>query len=181
TPLERLIEKQKRDAPSEEDGARQFEILMEEMRRRGYIHYEISNFCREGYISRHNSSYWRGIPYLGAGASAHSYDGKSRQWNTADVIAYIDGIGKGTIPSDREILTPERLYNEYVMTSLRTMWGMSLSRAESLIGKNHIEQCRSVLERYITSGQLIMKDDRIYLSDGGKLIADRIIADLFCA
>ncbi|HNX60330.1 MAG TPA: radical SAM family heme chaperone HemW, partial [Spirochaetota bacterium] len=80
TPLERLIEKGKRDAPSEEDGARQFEILMDEMRRREYIHYEISNFCREGYISRHNSSYWKGIPYLGAGASAHSYDGKSRQW-----------------------------------------------------------------------------------------------------
>lgn len=181
TPIERLIEKGKREAPSEEDGARQFEILMNEMRRRGYIHYEISNFCREGYVSRHNSSYWRGIPYLGAGASAHSYDGRSRQWNTADVVAYIDGIGKGTIPSERETLTRERLYNEYVMTSLRTMWGMSLRRTESIIGKNHIEQCRSVLERYISSGQLIMENDMIFLSDRGKLIADRIIADLFYA
>jgi len=179
TPLETLIEKGKRALVDEECGARQFEILMEMMRAHEYIHYEISNFCREGYLARHNSSYWKGVHYLGIGASAHSYDGKSRQWNTPDVPAYIHSIASGICPAEREELTPPRLYNEYVMTSLRTMWGMSLDAAETLVGKEYIARCRPMIEQYVTNGSLLLQDNTLVLTDKGKLIADRIIADLF--
>lgn len=163
----------------EEKAARQFEYLMETAATHGYEHYEISNFAVPEHYARHNSSYWRGEPYLGIGPSAHSFDGYSRQWNVANNAHYIKALANNQVPYERETLTPAQRFNEYVMTSLRTMWGADMDVIRGMGGRfaAHFEQgARMFLER----GVMERVGEHYRLTRTGKFLADGIAADFFC-
>ena len=144
----------------------------------GFIHYEISNFAREGFISRHNSSYWRQVPYIGLGPSAHSFDRRSRQWNVSDVKKYIKAIGAGTIPCEREELSRITVFNEYIMTSLRTMWGIDLQYVEQYFDKEMHDYLVNLSGRYMRYGLMKREKNTLVLTDQGKMISDNIITEL---
>jgi len=127
TPLFKMIREKLSEDVNPGQQASQFLLLMDWMNKAGYEHYEISNFARPGYRSKHNSSYWRGSAYIGIGPSAHSYNGASRQWNVSNNNKYMDAIQSGSLPAETEILTPTQKLNEYIMVSLRTLEGLDLS------------------------------------------------------
>jgi len=179
TALETLIRKGKAQPADEDQSIRQYEILMKEMKENNFIHYEISNFCKEGYISKHNSNYWKGLKYLGLGPSAHSYDQNSRQWNAADLLAYLNDIMSGNVSGEKDILTESDKFNEYIMTSLRTMWGCDLNFLEKTFGKEFRNQVLKNAEKYFEKEEMINIDDALKLTDKGKLFADGIAAELF--
>jgi oxygen-independent coproporphyrinogen-3 oxidase len=155
-----------------------FGVLGAVCQEHGFIHYEISNFALEGYISRHNSSYWKQVPYIGLGPSAHSFDRRSRQWNVSDVKKYIRAIEKGEIPSEREELDRLTVFNEYVMTSLRTMWGIDLLHVEEMYDKELHDYLVNLSDRYIRYGLMKREKNTLILTDQGKMISDNIIAEL---
>jgi len=162
----------------EETSSAMFSALGNTCREHGYIHYEISNFALEGYISRHNSSYWRQIPYLGLGPSAHSFDRRSRQWNVSDVKKYIGSVNRGEVPSEREELDRITIFNEYVMTSLRTMWGIDLAHVEAFYDKELHDYLINMSGKYIRYGLMKREKNTLALTDQGKMISDNIIAEL---
>jgi oxygen-independent coproporphyrinogen-3 oxidase len=164
---------------TEDQVAFQFELLMEEMKARGYEHYEISNFSRPGRRSRHNTSYWEQKPYLGIGPSAHSYDGRSRQHNVANNSLYIKSIGGGTVPFERELLSRETLVNEYIMTRLRTSDGLNLSRLKADHGFDLLEHHRLYIAQLTGLGKIRIEGEVLLLTSSGKLLADKISSDLF--
>jgi oxygen-independent coproporphyrinogen-3 oxidase len=179
TALASFIAKGKWQPLSPERSAEQFEILMDETERNGFIHYEISNFCKEEFYSKHNSAYWSGETYLGLGPSAHSFDGSSRQWNAKSNSVYISSLQKNTLAFEKEILTEDQRYNEYIMTSLRTMWGADLKKIERLFpGKINTYFLRSIVKP-LQENFLVQKGDRLLLTRKGKLFADKIAGDLF--
>jgi len=154
----------------------QFFLVMQWLEKAGYEHYEISNFSKPGFRSRHNSSYWQGKKYIGIGPSAHSFDGISRQWNISNNNIYIDSIEKSIIPSEKEILTPTQQLNEYIMTSLRTMEGLDLNR----VGKEAVSHVLLAMSRkFIERGLMIEEQNHLKLTRKGKLLADGIAAELF--
>jgi oxygen-independent coproporphyrinogen-3 oxidase len=157
--------------------ARQFLLGAEWLTLAGYEHYEISNFALPGHRSRHNSSYWQGMPYLGLGPSAHSFDGRVRRWNVSNNALYLQSIAAGAVPYEEEVLTPVQRLNEYIMTSLRTMEGLDLEKIASTWG----ESVRVILERKAGAyeARARMVDARMILTPEGKLFADGIAADLF--
>jgi oxygen-independent coproporphyrinogen III oxidase len=159
--------------------AEQFRILVNEMKAHDFIHYEISNFCREGYYSRHNSSYWKGDKYLGLGPSAHSYNGETRQWNVSNNSIYIKALGEGRLEHEVEHLATDQKYNEYVLTTLRTMWGTSLDHISKEFGKEYLRHCLAEADEYFSSGMLVRRQEHLYLTEEGKLLADRVASDLF--
>lgn len=159
----------------EGQSARQFDILMEEMAAHGYEQYEISNFALPGQYAIHNTNYWRGKKYLGLGPSAHSFDGRSRRWNVANNDSYIKSISAGQLPIETEHLTPAQRANEYIMTSLRTIWGCDLSRPEVSAFRAEIEAALAG----IAPEHLIAGGDVIRLTQAGRHYADRIASDLF--
>src|SRR5436190_2536648 len=175
TPLYKLIKEQKTADIDPDKQSEQFVLLMQWMEEAGYEHYEISNFARPGFISRHNSAYWRRKNYLGIGPSAHSFDGASRQWNISNNNIYIDSIAKGLIPCEREILTPTQKLNEYIMTSLRTMEGLDLNQVEVAIRQELLTGRRKFIDR----GLLTEEKGHLKLTREGKLLADGIAAELF--
>lgn len=179
TPLSLMIRRGTAPGTDEEAQLRHFDILLDMMNSNGYFHYEISNFCRPTYYSRHNSAYWNGTPYLGAGPSAHSYNGISRQWNVSNLTWYIESIHQNTIPSEEENLTLSQQFNEYVMTSLRTMWGCDLRLIEQKFGKEWLEQIHKDIQNYLKEGLVIISDKKLYLTRKGKFQADGIAAELF--
>lgn len=179
TALENLIRTHKREPVNPEDQARQFLLLMEWLKAAGYEHYEISNFALPGKRSKHNSAYWEGKKYLGLGPSAHSYDGANRQWNIANNALYIQALKNGTVPFEQEILTPTQRLNEYIMTSLRTMEGMSLAIVTTLSNEGIAAQLRRLSERLIREGLMIEENGHLILTHQGKLFADGIASDLF--
>ena len=183
TPLAWQIAREKRagfpESFSDERSAEQFEILMDEMERAGYVQYEISNFCLPGYESRHNSNYWKGVPYLGLGPSAHSYNVSSRRWNPSHITAYIHHMASGKSIFEEEYLTPSQQYNEYVMTSLRTVWGCDQQEIGRRFGAEYQDHfCRQAI-RCLASGHLQETDGIYTLTRQGKFLADRITAELF--
>ena len=162
----------------EETSASMFSLLGKVCREHGFIHYEISNFAKEGYISRHNSSYWKQVPYLGLGPSAHSFDGRSRQWNVADVRKYVKAISSGETPCEREELDRITVFNEYVMTSLRTMWGIDLTHVEEFYDKELHDYLVNLSGKYIRYGLMKREKNTLVLTDQGRMISDNIIAEL---
>lgn len=162
----------------EETSASMFSLLGKVCREHGFIHYEISNFAKEGFISRHNSSYWKQVPYLGLGPSAHSFDGRSRQWNVADVRKYIKAISSGETPCEREELDRITVFNEYVMTSLRTMWGIDLTHVEEFYDKELHDYLVNLSGKYIRYGLMKREKNTLVLTDQGRMISDNIIAEL---
>ncbi|MBN2532719.1 MAG: radical SAM family heme chaperone HemW, partial [Spirochaetales bacterium] len=160
----------------EEESERQFTVLTESCKKHGFIQYEISNFCKEGYYSIHNTNYWRQEPYLGLGPSAHSYNGESRQWNISDLQSYLKSIDNDKIPAELEILTLKDRYNEYIMTSLRTMWGINLDLVEDKINKESRDYLNNLATRFVKYGMMIKEGNQLVLTDQGKMISDNIIS-----
>jgi oxygen-independent coproporphyrinogen-3 oxidase len=178
TPLASFINKKKQPAMNDQQSAEQFNLLMDTMQTNGFEHYEISNFCKPGHYSRHNSNYWRGVKYLGIGPSAHSYNGEARQWNIANNAKYIQSIQTDTLPAETETLTETDRLNEYVMTSLRTMWGLDLDKLNAIAAAS-ANQLLIEAEPYLQKEWIIKKNNIIYLTQTGKLYADHIAAGLF--
>ena len=162
----------------EESSVRFFSALMDTLGAAGYEHYEISNFCKPGMYSRHNTAYWKGIPYLGCGPSAHSFNAETREWNTASLEGYIKSIEEGHRSSETEILDKVTRYNEYIMTSLRTMWGISLTYTEEAFGTELCQYCTKMAAPYLQSHKLEMQADRLRLTREGIFVSDGIISDL---
>ena len=180
TALDILIKKKKTEAVKEQRIIEHFQVLTTQMKENGYVHYEISNFCKEPYFSKHNKSYWFGEKYIGLGPSAHSYDGKSRQWNVSNISKYISEIEKNIIPAEIEKLTPVQKYNEYVLTSLRTMWGTDLNFISKQFGNEIAKYFNSNVKNYVSSGKVMEKNGKYFLTVKGKLFADGIASNLFC-
>lgn len=155
-----------------------FEWLIDSLTEAGYEHYEISNFALPGMYSKHNTSYWQDVPYLGVGASAHSYDRVRRSWNVRDIPTYIKCIADGVKPCEVETLSENDRYNDRVLTALRTMWGLDLKRMESDFGSALKDYCLACAQPYIQSGKLLCDGDRLTLSRTGLFVSDAIISDL---
>lgn len=179
TNLELLIRKGKMTPVDEALTVEHFQALMQAMKKQGYEHYEISNFCKPGFYSRHNRSYWSGEKYLGLGPSAHSFDGNSRQWNISNTGQYIKSITERISYSEKEILTKDQQYNEYILTSLRTMWGTNTDFINTQFGSKYFSYFTTKCKKFIESGMLINNDNIITLSEKGKLFADGISSELF--
>lgn len=162
----------------EGESENQYRVLTRLCNKHGYLHYEISNFCKEGYISTHNTNYWRQKPYLGLGPSAHSYNGGSRQWNVSDLGEYLRSINNNEIPCTIEMLTTRDRYNEYVMTSLRTMWGINLDFIEENINKESRDYLNNLATRFVKYGMMKKNGNQLTLTDQGKMISDNIISEL---
>ncbi len=180
TALAHQVKTQTGQLPNEESNAEQFAITMKELYRQGYEQYEISNYAKNQLYSNHNTNYWKQVPYLGIGPSAHSFDGQSRQWNQANNSKYIKELSLGVLPSEKETLSPRDLYNEYILTQLRTQWGC---RVEDL-RKNHtayVEHFLAEIESPIEKGLLQRNADTITLTQEGKYLADQITSELFSA
>ena len=153
-------------------------VLLEEMTNQGFEQYEISNFSVPGHYSKHNSNYWKGVSYLGIGPSAHSFNGETRQWNVANNAKYIQALGFNNIPAEREVLTERDRLNEYIMTSLRTIWGLDINKLEA-ISKYSGEELLSSAKQFIERQWIIRDENTIKLTTEGKLYADKIAAELF--
>lgn len=164
---------------NEDFASEQFRILIDTLESAGYEQYEISNFCKDGRYSRHNSSYWQRHEYLGVGPSAHSYNGVSRQYNVSNNIAYLKAIHLGQIPADYEILSKEEKLNDYLLTGLRTKWGCNIAEIEKLVGQKWQMTNGTILTKYLNSNLLQLNNQTLTLTRQGKLFADRIASDLF--
>lgn len=158
--------------------AQMYVRLVEHLSLQGYEHYEISNFCRPGMESRHNSSYWKGIPYLGCGAAAHSYDGHSRQWNVSSIPYYIKSITEGSPMIEREELDLYTRYNDYLVTRLRTRWGVNLQDLRTEFGVHLYDYCMRMAHRHIGLGLLFINHGILRLTQEGVFVSDGIISDL---
>jgi oxygen-independent coproporphyrinogen III oxidase len=179
TALSRDIRAGKIPPTDPETQARQFLLLIKTLTGAGYEHYEISNFALPGQRSRHNSSYWHGVPYLGLGPSAHSFDGRIRRWNVAGNAAYMAAIKKGELPYEAEVLTPVQQLNEYTMTALRTSEGLDLEKIESTWGKPARRRLEKAAGGFIAAGKMQRVTDKLILTTEGKLFADGIASVLF--
>ncbi len=179
TALDKMIIQKKKEPVAPEKQARQFLLLMDWMQAAGYEHYEISNYAKPGYRSRHNSSYWQGEHYYAFGPAAHSFDGKKRKWNIANNALYIQSLEKGLIPFEEETLTKKQQLNEYTMTSLRTIEGLDLGHISELFGQGKADSLQMAAGKFENSGKLEIKNNRIVLTREGKLFADGIAAELF--
>ena len=178
TALASFIKKKKQSPMSEDQSAVQFMQLMEAMKTHDFEHYEISNFCLPNHYSRHNTNYWKGVKYLGIGPSAHSYDGEKRQWNIANNAKYLQALDKKTIPAETEVLTEANRLNEYIMTSLRTQWGLDLDQL-NIIAAGSADQLLKEANNFFDKGWIQQDAQTIYLTQNGKLYADHIASGLF--
>lgn len=164
---------------SEDFQAEQFEMLMEAMEKAGYIQYEISNFGKEGHFAIHNTNYWKAQPYLGIGPSAHSFDGKERGFNISNNVGYIKKLQEGVLPYEVDSLSDVELANEYILTSLRTIWGISLGYFQSNFGIDLLDQKNGLIKKLRDEDMISISSNHLYLTNKGKLLADSIAASLF--
>ena len=178
TALWKLREQHQVEEADEDLSVTLFRTLIDELTHAGYEHYEISNFCLPGLHSRHNSSYWTGKKYLGCGPSAHSFNGTSRQWNVASLDKYIHAIQQGKLDYEIEELDIYTRYNDYVITTIRTHWGMSLSHLRSTYGEDLYRYCLRMAKPHLEQGVLEMKEDTLKLTKEGIFISDGIMSDL---
>ncbi len=179
TALNKLIQTGKVASPNDEVAQEHFMILVETLEKNGFVHYELSNFGKENYFSQNNSAYWLGKKYLGIGPSAHSYDGVSRSWNVSNNTLYLKAIQNEELPNEIEKLTLEDRYNEYVMTGLRTIWGISLVRIEEEFGEKYLDYLKKQSQKFIDDGLLSITDDLLKPTLKGKFLTDGIASDLF--
>jgi len=180
TALAKMISLHKKEGTDTDKQAMHFELLMQWLKEAGYEHYEISNFAKPGFRSKHNSSYWRGDHYLGLGPSAHSFNGTSRQWNIANNALYLQGIEKGELNFEIETLTAKQQLNEYIMTGLRTTEGILFSDDRWKLTENSTtSKIMLSAKKWETSGNILTDENSLRLTDTGKLLADGIAADLF--
>lgn len=161
----------------------QFNILVQETKNEGFVQYEISNFGKPSYFSKHNSSYWKGKWYLGIGPAAHSYFGAERSWNISNNIKYVQSIQQGILPQTIEKLSIENQFNEYIMTRLRTIWGVSFNEVQNKFGIKYQTHLNKSVQKYLQQGLLIIEEKApnkyLKITEKGKFLADGIAADLF--
>lgn len=174
TPLFKMLESKKIKEADEEQSLEMFNSLIDTLTAAGYEHYEISNFAKPGFRSRHNSSYWQGIPYIGIGAAAHSYDIKTRQWNVSDIDEYIKSIDKGIIPMGYETIDDDTRYNDTITTALRTAEGVDMAS----LSTKHRDHCLASAKTYIAQGLLELKNNRLRITRKGIFVSDMIMSDL---
>jgi oxygen-independent coproporphyrinogen III oxidase len=179
TALKKLIETGKIANPKEEIAAEHFEILVETLEKNGFIHYELSNFGKENYFSKNNSSYWLGKKYIGIGPSAHSYNGENRSWNVSNNALYLKSISENIVPSETEILTQTDRYNEYIMTGLRTIWGVSLTTIENEFGEKYLSYLNHQSKKILKDDLLFIENNILKPTKKGKFLCDGIASDLF--
>lgn len=178
TPLWKMLDTGKVKEIDEELSLTMFKELVCQLTDAGYEHYEISNFARPGYRSRHNSSYWHQVPYIGLGAAAHSFDLNSRQWNVADLKLYIEEINNGIIPMECEELDNDKTFNDIITTALRTSDGINLNALETRLGKRYRNTLISAAGKHIEQGLLEIRHDRLRLTSEGIFISDMVMSDL---
>ena len=179
TALDHFIRTGKCKAPDEEQARIHFEELMEESAKQGFIHYEVSNFAKAGYFSKHNTSYWQGKPYLGIGPSAHSYSGTTRSWNVSNNAKYLRGMEQGIPDRELENLSEADRMNEMIMTGLRTTWGLSLDSFEAEFGGHRLKELLTRSKRFLGQGLLEVESKRLRATKAGFFLIDGIAADLF--
>ena len=179
TALNKLIQTGKIAAPNDDVAQEHFAILVETLEYNGFIHYELSNFAKENYFSKNNSAYWLGKKYIGIGPSAHSYDGFSRSWNVANNSIYLKSIQEDKLPNENEILSATDRYNEYIMTGLRTIWGVSLDRVENEFGKDYLNYLHKQAQKFLNDDLLFIEIDILKPTKKGKFLTDGIASDLF--
>jgi len=179
TALKKFIEKG--IVPPVEDAVAEthYKTLIKETESAGFENYEFSNFGKSGYHSRNNTAYWQGKPYLGIGPSAHGFDGKIRSWNVANNTKYIQAITTGELPQEQETLSVKDRYNEYIMTGLRTKWGVSLKKLENSFGKKYKAYALEQATQYLQKDLLFLEEDSLKVSKKGKFLSDGIASDLF--
>ena len=156
-----------------------FQHLLSRLEKAGYEQYEISNFCKPGKESKHNSSYWFGVPYLGIGPSAHSFNGIDRQFNVAHNMKYMTAIENGKLNVEVDKLSQTDRVNEYIMTRLRTKWGCDITELKNKVGHTLSNEQKQTISTYCTSNELSLNNNILTLTSSGKLIADKIASDLF--
>ncbi|MTG98990.1 radical SAM family heme chaperone HemW [Myroides sp. BIT-d1] len=179
TALNKLIKKGVIPSPEEEVAHQHFMLLIEILRANGYIHYELSNFAKPGYYSKNNSAYWLGKKYLGIGPSAHSFDGTYRSWNIANNSLYIKEINDDKLPREVEELNLTDRYNEYIMTGLRTIWGVDLMRVKKEFGQSYYDYLIKLSSSFIADELMKNENNILTITDKGKFLSDGIASDLF--
>ena len=179
TALQKFIEKGKIKPVDDAAAAQHFETLRTVLKNAGFEHYEFSNYGKPGYFSQNNTAYWLGKPYLGIGPSAHSYDGNSRKWNIANNTLYIKAIEKSELPLEVEELSITDRYNEYIMTRLRTHFGVDLVEVESKFGKEYLEYLKEQSVVLFEKELLRIENDVMHITEKGTFLSDGIAADLF--
>ncbi|AMR30233.1 coproporphyrinogen III oxidase [Mucilaginibacter sp. PAMC 26640] len=179
TALASFISKKKQQPMSDQQSAAQFMLMTDVMQTNGFEQYEISNFCKPGHYSQHNSNYWRGVKYIGMGPSAHSYNGDTRQWNIANNSKYMQSVlAEGIVPAEVELLTESNRLNEYIMTSLRTKWGLDLDKLETIAAGSAVLLIKAATT-FFNDGSISQAERVITLTPNGKLYADHIASELF--
>ena len=179
TALQKFIKQGTVPQPDDAVAHEQFLMLVDILEANGFVHYELSNFGKPGYFSKNNSAYWLGKKYLGIGPSAHSYDGTNRSWNIANNSLYLKSLAENKLPSEIETLTETDRYNEYIMTGLRTVWGVSLERIKTEFGENMLQYLLQNAERYLKDEKLILENNILRTTKKGKFFCDGIASDLF--
>ncbi len=179
TALHSFIQKGIIAAPDDEVAHEHFQILVDKLSENGFIHYELSNFGKENFFSKNNTSYWLGKKYIGIGPSAHSYDGTNRGWNVSNNSQYIKSIQENIVPIAFETLTKTDRYNEYVMTGLRTIWGVSLDQIEQKFGKTYLDYLNQQAAKFIDDHLLFLDENILRTTKKGKFLSDGIASDLF--
>jgi oxygen-independent coproporphyrinogen-3 oxidase len=179
TALNKLIQTGKIAKPNDEVAEAHFQILVETLEKNGFIHYELSNFGKENYFSKNNSAYWLGKKYIGIGPSAHSYNGISRSWNVSNNAKYLKSLKDNKLPNEIEILSKTDRYNEYVMTGLRTIWGVSLDRIAAEFGNEYLNYLQKQAQKYIVDNFLYIENEILKPTPKGKFLTDGIASDLF--
>lgn len=178
TPLWNMLKSGKIEEIDDDLSIAMYNELVSQLTASGYEHYEISNFAKPGFRSRHNSSYWHQVPYIGLGAAAHSFDMKSRQWNVADVRKYIKSINCNIIPMERETLDKDTIMNDIITTALRTSDGIDLKKVENMLGSEYSNQVVKNAAKHIDEGLLELKGGRLKLTKKGIYISDMIMSDI---
>jgi oxygen-independent coproporphyrinogen-3 oxidase len=179
TALHKLIKTGKIEKPNDDIAQEHFSILVEQLEANDFIHYELSNFGKENYFSKNNSSYWLGKKYIGIGPSAHSYNGISRSWNVSNNPLYIKALQENQLPNEEEILTITDRYNEYIMTGLRTIWGVSLDKIEKDFGIIYTDYLMKQVQKYLNDDLVFIDENVLKPTKKGKFLTDGIASDLF--
>lgn len=162
----------------EQQSVEQFEMLTATAEKNGFVQYEVSNFALPGYFSNHNSSYWKQAEYIGLGPSAHSYNLQNRQWNISNLEVYLSSISEGKVPYETEILSTNDKFNDYIITSLRTIWGVDMQYVDENFGNDFLSTLLKMAKKYIDSGQLSIDNNKLFLTKKGIFISDKIMLDL---
>ena len=179
TALHQLIQTGKIEKPNDDSAQEHFSILVEQLQANDFIHYELSNFGKENYFSKNNSSYWLGKKYIGIGPSAHSYNGTSRSWNVSNNSLYIKTLQENQLPNEVEILTITDRYNEYIMTGLRTIWGVSLDKIEKDFGSIYADYLMTQVQKFLIDDLVFIDENILKPTKKGKFLTDGIASELF--